>query len=705
MSGVPFLPVGVGLLIEWMLLGVVLMQVLITVKLHYFFRGAGGSGYHPDSMMLGSYVMMSLAFADVLYYSIHPDATWRIAPLVRFGLGTSIPWIHNVVVSFVRVIHAIWKVGVMLLGTIVIFAWLAMMLFDGLTQEDRYGLPLNQGFESFPNALYTMFVTMTTANLPDALVATYLHNSLYLLFWMPFLLLAVLFFSQIILASVYGEYQEQVSDYMKNGLRNRKKGIAATFHILKQNQTCLKTGEEQEVVRFPTFEQLVDVLWTFSRPEEIAQKGAVRIAFDAMDDNSDDVITTDEFSDMCDLMQMKFTMHERDSPIRRWLVDQELSSYALWLVDNGAEGPDLGYATSYPGSLLDSIMSCVLAANLVWIVLQSTFDINHIPECSWFLYVDLLFTNFYVIEVTLKLCWWSWREYWFVKDNRFDFVTTLILAVSVLLFITEIVDQQVIRYLNLLRMVRLLKGLALVPMFSRTCVVFGRMIDTCMDVLAMNFLVIYLWSSIGLTFFGGQLYESNPKFANQDLDYFNSHYQVYNFNDMLAALISCFFVMITSWIDPIAVVCMQLHERGTIMWFVSGGFWYFFYVASPLIAFNVFTAFSIDVYLKLEAHAQADSEEGGTGSLAEVRKNLHKVKEEYAQHTPAVVIHVEATKALATAMVFRELFDGDEMEEQLEDEGESSAPQGESELLGDDGHQSLLQMMISPERSRQTSTA
>jgi len=40
MSGVPFLPVGLGLLLEWTLLCVVLAQVLISVKLNAFFKSA-----------------------------------------------------------------------------------------------------------------------------------------------------------------------------------------------------------------------------------------------------------------------------------------------------------------------------------------------------------------------------------------------------------------------------------------------------------------------------------------------------------------------------------------------------------------------------------------------------------------------------------------------------------------------------------------
>jgi len=613
--------------------------------------------------MITIYLMLASAFADVIYYSFNPEATFRIAPLVRFGLGTSIPWIHNILFSFLQVIAAIWKVGFMLACTILVFAWMGAMLFDGVDITDRYGLAVNTGFETFPSAVYTMFVTMTTANVPDVMIVSYLHNPLVLLFWMPFLMIAVLFFAQVILASVYSEYREQVTQFMKIGHKNRNKGISATFELLKESHKCVKSGQERHVVAYPAFEQLVDVLWSIVSSRVLAPKDAVSIIFHALDDDGNNLITKDEFFDMCDLMHMEFLIHERDSPVRRMLNGSAGEEFLKSIIDNGQSELDMGYLTTYPGSWLDRFMTSVLTANVAWIVLESIFELNHfaVAASPWLEVVDLFFTFIYLVEVALKLSWWSWSEYWCMQDNRFDFTTTMILASSGFLYVCKaMANKSVLRFLNMLRLVRLIKGLAAIPTFSSTCKIIDRMVSTCADVFSMNFLVIYLWSSFGVLLFGGRLYESNPAFEYQALEYFASHYTVYNFNDMILAMVSCFFAMIGTWNDPFATVCMALYESGTPMWFCAGSFWFAFYVASPLIAFNVFTAFSIDVYQHLNEKDRADPT---AGLLNEVKRNIAHVKDEYARSDPPKCLHARETPDLSRALVFRRLFDDEEDED------------------------------------------
>merc|ERR1719188_815817 len=110
----------------------------------------------------------------------------------------------------------------------------------------------------------------------------------------------------------------------------------------------------------------------------------------------------------------------------------------------------------------------------------------------------------------------------------------------------------------------------------------------------------YIWSAAGLQLFGGELYKSNHAFKELDLDLFDSNFQIFNFNDMCLAAMTMFLVTITGWIDQVAVACLAVYKSYSLGWFFSMTFWVSFYVGSVLIAFNVFTAFSIDVYCKLQ---------------------------------------------------------------------------------------------------------
>jgi len=690
MSGVPFLPIGLGLLLELILLCVVFAQVLISWKLDAFFKRVDNHGYLPKSEIMTMQIMLASAFVDVMYYALYPDTTFRIAPLVRFGLGTTIPWIHNILSSFLRVIGAIWKVGFMLACTILVFAWIGAMLFADLDMKDRYGEPVNLGFESFSASVYTMFVTMTTSNMPDVMIASYLYNPFFLFYWIPFLTIAVLFFAQVILASVYSEYREQVTHFMKIGHKNRNKGISDTFELLKESSRCHKSGQDRHVVAYPTFEQLTEVLWQISTPRVLVPKDAVSIIYQALDDDGNNLITKDEFFDMCDLMHMQFLIHPRDSSIRSWLGNGKMYEYLKSLMDNGKTKIDMGYQSSYPGSVLDKFIGSVLTMNVTWIVFESVLELNRIK--LWWLTpmmlecVDLFFTFIYLLEVMMKLSWYSWTEYSSMPDNKFDFTTTMVLTMSGILYVTKALQcRAAIRYLNMLRLVRLLKGLAQIPIFSTTCKIIERMFSTCADVLAMNFLVIYLWSSFGVLIFGGRLYSSNPVFEGNAQPYFDSHYSVYNFNDMILAMVSCFFAMLGTWNDTFVTVCMALHERGTVMWYLAGTFWFAFYVASPLIAFNVFTAFSIDVYQHLADKSEKDTDPAALaeGLLNEVQRNIAAVREEYATSEPAFCLHARETPDLARALFFRELFDDDDSDDK---QSRDDDMENEEQVLGPTQH-------------------
>jgi len=265
--------------------------------------------------------------------------------------------------------------------------------------------------------------------------------------------------------------------------------------------------------------------------------------------------------------------------------------------------------------------------------------------------LDLLFSFVYLIEVVVKLCWWSWREYWRSADNKFDFMTTAILASAGIAFLFFNFSNNLMRYFNLLRLLRLLKALKNVKMYEKTVLTIARMVSTCGDVLVMNLLMIYIWGAAGVQLFGGQLYKNNPvlKGAGEDvMQYFGDHLLVFNFDDMVMAMMTMFLVTITSWNDQIARVCIATYNSHSVGGFVSMAFWVSFYIASPLIAFNVFTAFSIDVYCHLE---RVGAEENTKTTIEE---NLESLQAKMANE--GLCLAIEESAELAREKVYRAMF-------------------------------------------------
>mmetsp|Transcript_70585 Transcript_70585/g.140057 ORF Transcript_70585/g.140057 Transcript_70585/m.140057 type:complete len:774 (-) Transcript_70585:78-2399(-) len=641
MSGVPLVPSGIGILMEYVLLGTILVRIILVTKLQIAFKNCGAD-FRSYKAIMFDWVMIVLGLVDVAVFTCNPSARFRIAPYVRFGLAAALPWVQELLYSFWRVLIAVSQIGVFLMGTVVIFAWVAAMIFDDLDMNDRYGDPVNTGFETFSNSLYTSFAAMTTANLPDAMVPSYAHRRSMIWLWMPFFVMAVCIFQQVVLAGVYAEYQQNATDVMRTGSRKRARGIDAAFGFMQEQVHVKKQGRTQPVVRFEAFTEVAGVLRSFVKGISM-DVNFLELVYHALDRDDDGLLTKEEFQELTDVLQTNFKVTARDGYFRHYHAGRFLSK----IMDNGHDGPDYGYKDRFDGSVFDMFMNCVLGLNVAWIVFQSYIDLNNLEEADFFQVIDIFFCFIYLAEVWFKLGYWSWAEYWTSVDNRFDFFTTMILASAGLAYCITDVSSNVLRFFNLLRLVRMLKALNNIRAYREIWFIIERMIGTCWNVLAMNFLVIYLWSAAGVQLFGGKLFKDNPILQGKDLDYFESHFQAYNFNDMLMAMVTLFFFTLTTWVDPIAVACAATAEPLTLQWVLTWGHLLTFFVASPLLAFNVFTAFSIDVFCKLQEMDEAAEPNMIVASLANIRARMAD---------RGYCLHIQESTALSRTKVYREIF-------------------------------------------------
>eukprot|EP00403_Amphidinium_massartii_P037698 CAMPEP_0178440972 /NCGR_PEP_ID=MMETSP0689_2-20121128/37178_1 /TAXON_ID=160604 /ORGANISM="Amphidinium massartii, Strain CS-259" /LENGTH=748 /DNA_ID=CAMNT_0020064011 /DNA_START=61 /DNA_END=2304 /DNA_ORIENTATION=- len=645
MSGVPLLPIGTGIVMEICLLGVVLASAMLAEKLNDAFKPLGKPYRAPWKSRL-ALALCGLAFLDILRFIIKPNIGFRLAPYIRFALSFQVPSYLRVFVSFYGTAKAIAIPSLFLVGSVILFAWLGALFFDDLDFEDKYGVPVNQGFENFGNALYTSFLVSTTANLPDVMVPTFDLDRGYIFLWMAMLLVSICIFMQVILAAVYSHYQEEVKEAEMSYLKKRAAGVVEAFKLLAKPGT--KSGHSLTV----DLNDMSELAKNLKEHGIRADAELVKFIFNALDDDGNGILTSEEFYDMCDVLQYNFKVTKRDSALVQKHPDHSLVRLLVKHLDNdpGSDAPDFGYQHRFEGSNFSIFMNTVLGLNVVFVLLESWYDLRNVQEPSIFFSIDLFFSFVYLFEVAVKLCRWSFDEYWTSYDNRFDFVTSIILAVAGVCFLSAHVSKDVLRMLNLLRFIRLLKALSNIPAYQKVCSTIWKMVLSCKDILMMNFLVCYLWSALGLQLFGGELYEDNPAFKGLGLDYFDSHFQVYNFNDMLLALLTLFWFLITGWVDQVAQVCMALGTPYSMKHYLFAGFFYGFYVAAVLLAYNVFAAFSIDVYIQLTDEATSKSAE-------DVEKNMQRVRVQLAAENEA--LHFAASADLAKHRLYKDLLDID----------------------------------------------
>lgn len=689
LSGLFMLPIGYGIVIETILLCVVLLRLVKENRLHSCFKDHG-LHFRSDAALSFDNVMLAIALADLACFMFAEGASFRVAHFVRFALAASIPTLNQLLVNFKNILVGITSSALFLVFTILIFAWLMALTFDDLETEGLAG-PANAGFETFGNALYTSFLTMTTANLPAVVLPSYYFNRMYILLFIGYTALATVVFANAILAVVYSIYTEDSKADMKEALNNKKKGILASFDLIRERESMTQNGEP--VVTYEGFKRCIEELMLFDSSIKFAHDEAVlHIVFDALDDDRSGMLTAKEFCDMCDVLQHDFCFTKRDGFLRKRFAGTRAGEKFKALMEKNTEHEneaDLGYGSRFEGSPFDATVTGVVFLNVLWIIFQSVLDLNGFKEPPWFEYVDASFCLVYLLDAGFKLSYWSWSEYWYYVENRFDFVSTMILASAALLFFLPRVElsSDTLRTLNMLRLVRVLKALSNVAILQTTCCLIGSMLRTCSSVLAMNLLVVYMWACLGMLLFGGAFVDDAGKFHGHRDDYkayFDSHFDAFNFNDIVSGMITLFYIMVGGWSDEITLVAVAVPEKYSFLYFASYAFFLSFYVVAPLLAFNVFTALSIDAFTSLsEMSEQKDVQ-------SEVVKNLEHYQDLFSHE--GTCLHITVSSALRKEKVFKQLYE--------EEDQESKPAEKKTSSIGLGGDMAVLRLQVQLQEER-----
>ena len=93
---------------------------------------------------------------------------------------------------------------IVVLGTMAlfIFAIVGTVIFEGSEEGSEFFPTIGQGALS-------LHILLTTANYPDVMMPAYSQHRPYFLFFMAFLVITMYFFMNLVLATIYNNYQHQ----------------------------------------------------------------------------------------------------------------------------------------------------------------------------------------------------------------------------------------------------------------------------------------------------------------------------------------------------------------------------------------------------------------------------------------------------------------------------------------------------------------
>ena len=163
-------------------------------------------------------------------------------------------------------------------------------------------------------------------------------------------------------------------------------------------------------------------------------------------------------------------------------------------------------------------IDCFLVLNAIVVAIQSyplligedAKDNPHVEDGEidtvWEV-METVFTIIYLIEVVVKVMVLGWKRYSESYKNLFDMTVTwmAVFATCYVYYPNEYSDSRLIRYVVMMRVLRLSRLLIAVKQFQVIGSIAIDIIPKAASVLLLLFCIMYCFAAIGVTLFGGML--------------------------------------------------------------------------------------------------------------------------------------------------------------------------------------------------------
>ncbi|CAN8066381.1 unnamed protein product [Agarophyton chilense] len=568
LSGVPYLSPVTQALSNFILLAVLVFFFAYDA----FYLPHASLHIYPRGLLF----LFGALLVDMIYvalFSGYPPI--RFAPFLRVLLPMF--YFHSLrecTFAIYAVLNPFFDIVFIVTIFTLVFGWIVTLVFHDVPEAERY-------FGNLTTGLYSAFTSLTTADWPMQIMAVLDVSRGSALLFLAFILIGVLMLLNVLLAVVYNAYTGHMEELVVTKLRARRDSLGLAYDALI---------EDDGVATLPDVKLMFDELRKNKKHSHIDDEQA-QYLFTALDSDGDETINREEFLGIVDALQLKFVLElESISPAERFFP-------SLYETDSWQRLAKYVRSTSFV-----YLMDVVMITNVAVVVFESTMDLRQedTPQSVLlFAGIECAFSFLYILEMLLKTMSQGFDRYWRDYGNRFDFVVTWLLlggAIYTLYPYTEN-DRTIVRYLVLLRCLRLFSLLAKLPRFRKLVQVFTVLIPASAPLFSFFFLSLYVFAAAGVELFGGLIYATNPALDpsnNKLVDAFvGNDYWALNFNDMAAGWQMLFSSVIVAYMTEIAEAIASASRFGPwAKWFFILNF-----IVNTLIVSNCVLAFVVDLFV------------------------------------------------------------------------------------------------------------
>lgn len=328
-------------------------------------------------------------------------------PFLRMAiLGTFLRGFQRELLTLIKMIPDVLYV-LSMLGIIVLFyAWFGVVMF--------VDSPQGRTFPNLLEGMWTLWISVTTANYPDVSMDSYSENHLVAIYWVSFMVISFFYIMNLILAVCTQQYDKSIHFRKVSREKLAKKLLSDAFTLLDQKDQGFVSRESIMNVMTILNQDMPEVK-TMSSEEK-------SIIYALLDKNGSDSICLDEFLDWSLVMLLNLSK-ESDYAT---LVETKLPNVyqSQWYTQ---------LSEAVKSNRFDTAIDVILVLNAMTILMQDySMLVGHDtgdPENDETLdtkweKLETIFTALYVLEVMLKVTINGWKKYKESARNLFDFFVT-----------------------------------------------------------------------------------------------------------------------------------------------------------------------------------------------------------------------------------------------------------------------------------------
>ena len=392
------------------------------------------------------------------------------------------------------------EILLLIIGYIVFFGWAGYRLFRGTQEGSAF-------FNTLPESCWNLLILMTTANFPDVMLPTYNTNTVYVLFFVVYLVMGLYFLMNLLLAVFYSNYKNRVEQSINKYEDVRENYLLSKFNDYDNGKGYLT---KEECSRLVVYLMTLDPA---HNEENIDVEKFVRI----LDKDCDGQITQTEFYRYFDVMDMMHFHRQEEHHMRVFPTFRSKLKY--WIKN----------------PIYDMIIYFILIGNLLMLFIRDWYDTYGAEKkdvINWII-VQITINLFFLLELlAVYIIDGSIKKSFKKNSYKAEMMYQIINFVLMFKFFVADkfgVENRLLELIILFRALRVLKILKEIRQWRIILQTIDALLGPFYTLVLVQFLLYYFFTILGDRLFGGLVrYDTEEIVKDQSIP---NIYVIMNFND------------------------------------------------------------------------------------------------------------------------------------------------------------------------------